>query len=55
MSSEVLGDLSAIRIITADGHEFVADLCVLNQCDVLSRMVDNKEFVEGRDRVSAAV
>ena len=40
-----------IRIVTADGHEFVADEKVLDQCDVLKKMVATESFEEGTTRV----
>ncbi|CAD7936147.1 unnamed protein product [Amoebophrya sp. A25] len=36
-----------VRIVTTDGHEFVADEKILDQCDVLKKMVASESFEEG--------
>lgn len=48
---EVLEELGLIRLISSDSHEFVVESEVLKMCDVLHRMVENKQFVEGKSRV----
>mmetsp|Transcript_194 Transcript_194/g.317 ORF Transcript_194/g.317 Transcript_194/m.317 type:complete len:107 (-) Transcript_194:216-536(-) len=36
-----------IKIVSADGHEFVADEKMLDQCDVIKRMIANEAMEEG--------
>lgn len=43
--------LGFVKLVSPDGHEFIADEKVLKQCDVLKRMIENENFVEGQEKV----
>ena len=39
-----------VKLISSDDHEFFVDEKILNQCDVLARMVSQTNFIEGQTR-----